>query len=594
MNAPDFNAERLEELLLSSVCQSFPEADRAELNAMLRHSSEARFIAARSLTFDANLAESLAAGEAFHQHEISSRNGDPKSVNFDFKASHWFAKAAAWVGAFHSLGNTAKAAGSASGAAANTVSTSSTIVILMKKTIISITTAILVFGSSGIYAIHHHNQSSRARVATMETEIQSLSDELGIKTTRIASRQTGITHSANTVSLTQVLAIFEGRDGLSPEEVAILDRFEKQLGEMDAESLKDLLLDAEKVSNPIDGTVAGMIMDALILKSPADGTQIATQLIGRSFEFPFHLSHKAAEAFKAWLAKDPAAADAWYVATAAAGGLRGKSIAPNGIEYLAIDRSFARLRLAAQVEANPPEASAMMGTMLPEDVTTALQTITDPNALGKILPALRPEQKSSMAVGVIKAMAVKDIHSAFAWANSLGMADRDRDTLMANGIEAAVASGKLDLQGVAELNPNLNLDAERRSEMLVSAAKSVSLIPRKNEHVIEVDNSVHWDRVAERIDWLRKEAPADYSAGKMVGDYLGGLLFESYNFKKSIEAYENEVSRLGKVDPDLTIEFASKLYFLQKDGSENKARELLKTLPPSEKRDAALDKFGAN
>jgi hypothetical protein len=47
----------------------------------------------------------------------------------------------------------------------------------------------------------------------------------------------------------------------------------------------------------------------------------------------------------------------------------------------------------------------------------------------------------------------------------------------------------------------------------------------------------------------------------MVGDYLGGLLFESHNFKKSIEAYENEVSRQGKVDPDLTIEFASKLYY---------------------------------
>jgi hypothetical protein len=108
----------------------------------------------------------------------------------------------------------------------------------------------------------------------------------------------------------------------------------------------------------------------------------------------------------------------------------------------------------------PRKQAAMMATMLPGRCHHALQTITDPNVLGKILPALRPEQKSSVAVGVIKAMAVKDIHSAFAWANSLGMADRDRDTLMANCIEAAVAGGKLDLPGVAELNRNLNLDAE--------------------------------------------------------------------------------------------------------------------------------------
>jgi hypothetical protein len=45
---------------------------------------------------------------------------------------------------------------------------------------------------------------------TMETEIQSLSDQLGIKTTRIASRRTGITHSPKDGFITQVLAIFEG------------------------------------------------------------------------------------------------------------------------------------------------------------------------------------------------------------------------------------------------------------------------------------------------------------------------------------------------------------------------------------------------
>lgn len=593
MSTPAFDPQRLEDLLLISANQALPEAERAELNTILRHSAEARSFAARSLAFDSLLTESLDAREAKQRHAEHFKNETNAPLEVDFKHRNWLARAAAWIGGFHLFTNTAEAAAATTTATSTTLLTQSTIVILMKKTLTSITTAIVVLGGTGIYAIHHQNESSRARVASMETEIQSLSDQLGIKTTRIASRQSGITHSPKTVSLTQVLAIFEGRDGLSLEEVAILGRFEKQLAEMDAESLKNLLLDAEKVSNPIDGTVAGMIMDALILKSPADGTQIVTQLIGRSFEFPFHLSHKAAEAFTAWLAKDPEAADAWYVTTAADGGLRGKSIAPNGLEDLAIDRSLARLRLAAQVAANPAEASAMMGTMLPEDVTSALQTITDPNALAKILPALRPEQKSSMAVGVIKAMAAKDIHSAFAWANSLGMADRDRDTLMANGIEAAVASGKLDLQGVAELNRNLNLDTDRRSKMLVSAAKSVSLIPRKNEHVIEVDNSVHWDRVAEHIDWLRKEAPSE-SAGKMVGDYLGQLGYASHNLEMSLVAYENEISRQGSIDPDLTIAFAFHLSLLPKDSPKAAALKLLNKLPPSEKRDHAIDSIEMN
>lgn len=592
MNAPDFNRERLEELLLSSVCRSFPDAERAELNAMLRHSAEARSIAARSLIFNADLADCLAASEALQQHEISSQNGDPKWVEVDFKASRWLAKVAAWVGIFHFLGNTAKATGAASSAATNPVSTSSILVILMKKTVTSISAAILVFGSSGIYAIHHHNESSWARVASMETEIQSLSDQLGIKTTGVASRRSGLPQLQRTVGITQLAAIFED-NRINMEESAILRRFKEQLATMEAESLKNLLLDAEKISNPINGSTAELIMEELTLKSPADATRIATQIIGRGFEFQFGFSQTASKAFATWLAKDPAEADAWYVATAAAGGLSGKSIAPNGLEERAIDRSFARLRFAAQVAVNPTAAAAMLATMLPGDVTMALQTINDPDVLRNILPALLPEQKSSVAVGVINAMAVKDIEAAFAWANSLGMADRDRDTLRASGIEAAVASGKLDLPGVAELNRNLILDTQRRSEMLVSAAKSVSLIPRKNQHVIEVENSVYWDRVAERIDWLRKEAPAD-SADQMVGDYLGDLLLESHNIKKSLEAYENEVSRQGRTDPDLTIKFASKLYFLQKDGSAIKARELLKTLPPSEKRDQALGRFGKN
>lgn len=563
--------KRLEELLFASACEPFSEAERSELNALLRDSSDARNFAARFLTIDALLAESLAAGE-----HAAAFQPIPISADKPFARPIRFARAAAWIGAFQLFSDTAK----------------STTVILMKKTVTSITAAILVLGGSGIYAIHHHNESSKARVVTMETEIQSLSDQLGIQSTRTTRIKAGAGDARKQVSVTQVSAILSDST-ISSHELAQFNRFLEQLAAMDAEELKNMLLDAEKISNPIHGRIAEMIMKALVLKDPAVATRIAGELIGRGSEFQFLLSSAAAEAYKAWLAEDPAAASAWYAETAAAGGFTGKSIPPNGLEEHAIDRSFARLCFASLVGSNPSEASAMLASMLPADVTESLKTVTDPDALRQILPALRPEQKGPAADGVIKALAAKDIDAAFAWADSLGMGDRERDTLLAYGIEAAAAGGKLDLAGVAEHSRDLDLDVKRRSEMLVSAAKSATLIPRKNEHVIEVDNSVYWDRVADRIDWLRKEAPADL-ADEMVGDYLGGLSYASHNLSKSLEAYENEVSRQGRIDPDLTVAFAFHLSLPQDDSMKAAALKLLNKLPPGEKRDHAIESIELN
>jgi hypothetical protein len=591
MKSPDL--ERLEELLLSSASRSFPEAERAELNALLRDNAEARTIAARSLSFDATLAECLTASEARHRHARPLRTTGPTPVTVDFKRTNWLAKAAVWIGAFHLFGNTAKAAGTASATTRTTLLTQSTIAILMKKAVASITSAILVLGGTGIYVIHRNNESSRARVDTMEAEIHSLSDQLGIKTTSISNRRAGITDSQRTVSITQVLAIHDGDNRITMQEGAVLDQFNNQLAAMDAESLRNLLLDAEKISSPINGRVAEMIMAALVLKDPAEATQVASQLIGRGSEFQFLFSAAAAKAFDAWLAKDPAAADAWYVATAAAGGLGGKSIAPNGLEDLSIDRSFARSRFSKQVLANPAEAADMLATMLPADVTAALKTVTDPDALRQILPKLSPAQKGPAAEGAIKAMAASDLKAAFTWAKSLEMDEPARNHLMATGIEAAVGNGKLDLAGVSEWSKDLSLDAKRRSEMLVSAATSVSLIPRENEHVIDVENSVVWDRVAERIDWLRKEAPTE-SAGKAVGTYLGQLASSSHNLDKSIKAYESEVARQGNINPDLTIAFAQQGSIAGDDNFDAAALRLLKQLPPSGKRDEMIQLIDMN
>ena len=112
--------------------------------------------------------------------------------------------------------------------------------------------------------------------------------------------------------------------------------------------------------------------------------------------------------------------------------------------------------------------------------------------------------------------AAPDLNAAFIWAKSLGMDDQARDALMATGIEAAVASGKLDLAGVSERSRDLNLNAARRSDLLVSSATDISLIPQERENHIDSNNRVVWDRVAERIDWLRK------AVSSSDGDLLHG------------------------------------------------------------------------
>lgn len=586
MSASHSNHERLEELLLASATRSLPETERAELNALLRHDAAARAFAASVLTLDALLAECLTVDEARRHHAADLLSATPVPVKATFGRTHWLAKAAAWVGAIHLFGHPAKAASTASAPTGGTLLAQASVVIVMKKAVTSLSAVLLILGGSGIYAIHHHNESSKARVVRIEAEIQMLKTQLGIQSTSPGDRRARSAGSQPLIGITQVAAIYHGDNIITRQEGAILDRFKKQLSAMDAEALRNLILDAEKISDPIHGHLISDLMKELILKDPAIATQLATQLNRRGLAFQFHLSQKAADAFRAWLAKDPAAADAWYVATAAAGGFNSRNIAPNGLEYLAIDRSFARLRFAAQVRSNPAEAAAMMATMVPDDVTSALKEITDPETLLAFLPNLPPERRGPAAEGAIKAIASSDLQAAFHWATSLDMSDRDRSSLLASGIEAAVDSGKLDLAGVSEWSKNLTLDAKRRSDLLVAAATRVSLIPGQNGR-IDPNNRVVWDRVAERIDWLRREVPVETSE-EMVGTYLGRLAYESHNLEKSLEAYRNEVTRRGVMDPDLTIAFAFRLQLQESDRAKAAALNLLNQLPPGAKRDHAI------
>jgi hypothetical protein len=102
-----------------------------------------------------------------------------------------------------------------------------------------------------------------------------------------------------------------------------------------------------------------------------------------------------------------------------------------------------------------------------------------------------------------------------------------------------------------------------------------------------------WDRVADRTDWLRKEASPGL-ANKMVGDYLGRVAYNSSNPDQSFKAYEQEVARRGGPDPELTIAYT---FWLGTTGSNRlteQAMKYLQELPASQKRDEAIQALQDN
>ena len=125
MNAPENDHQRIEELLLVSVNQSLPEAERAELNERLRSNAEARHFASRHLAVDALLTDFLASSEAARRHSPLS-----SPIKTDFHRPSRLARAAAWIGVFHLFGNTAEAATTT--AKGTTILTQSTFALLMK------------------------------------------------------------------------------------------------------------------------------------------------------------------------------------------------------------------------------------------------------------------------------------------------------------------------------------------------------------------------------------------------------------------------------------------------------------------------------
>jgi hypothetical protein len=80
----------------------------------------------------------------------------------------------------------------------------------------------------------------------------------------------------------------------------------------------------------------------------------------------------------------------------------------------------------------------------------------------------------------------------------------------------------------------------------------------------------------------------------MVGEYLGRLSYASHNLEKALESYQQEVSRQGEMDPELTITFAHYLSTARNDSAYAAALKLLDKLPASEKRNDAIESIKMN
>jgi hypothetical protein len=572
------NDPRLDELMLLAAGNSLTEEERQEINQILREDMDARAYVAKNLYFESMLVDCLKTQGIINDFK--------KPDITPLRKPHYFARAAAWIGAFLFLTDKSQAA--TVGAASITKSTINltTITLLMKKSLTSVTLAILILGGAGSYAVHQQNTSAKQRVTKMESEIKSLSDQLGIKSSHRPDQGHSSSNLKPSVDVLQLLAIFDDHKITRGEKV-LYDNFQKQLLTMDAEALKNMLLDAEKISAPVNGHLASEIMKQLINIDPAQAAEIGTLLCNRSNTFNYTLATDAAKAFATWLLKDPTAADQWYRQTLASGGLRSTSIPPNGLEEYAIDRSFERLRFQTMVKINPNEAESMLATMLPRDVTAALKNITEPEALRKILPKLQPEQRSNAATGVVEEMATNDPQAAYAWTRTLGMPTREADTLMAGSLKDAVANGKLDLPSVAEWAKKLDVDPSTRSKTLVDSAVSASRVPGDDAKATD------WNRTSERIDWLRKEISPE-SADRMVGEYLGKLAYDSRTPDQSFKAYEAEIARRGNPDPALTISFASRIGIIGPTRFSDQALKYLYAIPPSPERDNAIDMIKLN
>ena len=298
------------------------------------------------------------------------------SMRPDISPMSRFARAAAWLGAFTWFGNKAQAAGT----------TTSTILMTKTASSTAITAAILITGGGTLYLIHQENQQSIARVKHLEEVNRRGMVPPAANTIPIRPDATGSENKTNAAAtprdrLNRWRKLFSGEDLGNPQEVSKLSlEFYRKMETMNAEEFTQIAVEAEQMGD-LPNMLVSLLVHSFAKKSPEGATVHGTRLAAIAPEYDLKVVASAASAFTSWLAKDPAAAHAWYQDASAKGLLVQKTIPPVGKEAFALHRHLSRIRFSALLESSPQQAEAMIPSMLPDDAVTAIQDARNRNKL---------------------------------------------------------------------------------------------------------------------------------------------------------------------------------------------------------------------
>jgi RNA polymerase sigma factor (sigma-70 family) len=334
----------------------------------------------------------------------------------------------------------------AASAAGTTATLTTTIIILMKKKATLTAAAILLAGGGSIYLIHQNNQQAAARVG----QLQAGADTQPAPVASDPSRPSSITPAR---SATAVRSVAQNRQFLndfarllenhSSRNAAESNRIEKQIKEMDAQTLKEVLLEAAQMTDLNPGVIA-CLLNPLARKSPSEATVLGARLVTNSTAFNNVLAVETGSAFRSWLAADPAAAEQWYLATMAAGDLIPKSIPKAGSEANSPERYFARIHFEYLLASDPEKAVAKVKTMMPAVVAAVFKYGPNrPELVARIASQLPAQQQFDAAGATAYHMAKVDYQQAADWVNSLAIAESARDDVLAGCARRSFLAGKL-------------------------------------------------------------------------------------------------------------------------------------------------------
>jgi RNA polymerase sigma factor (sigma-70 family) len=312
----------------------------------------------------------------------------------------------------------------ASAAGTTATLTTTTIILMTKTTTTAITAAILLLGGGSIYLIHQNNQQAAARVG----QLQAGADTQPAPAASNPSRPSSITPPRTATaprSVAQIRQFLNDYNRLLENEslqtAAESNRIGKQIDEMDAQALKEALLEAAQMAD-LHPMVINMLLSRLARSSPSEATVLGARLVTNSTAFNYVLALETGFAFRSWLVADPAAAEQWYLATMAAGDLIPKSIPKAGNEDKSPERYFARIHFEHLLATDPEKAVAKVKTTMPAVVADVFRYRADaPELVARIASQLPAQQQFDAAGATAYHMAKVDYQQAADWVNSLAI-----------------------------------------------------------------------------------------------------------------------------------------------------------------------------